>query len=331
MDLRPILEQKKVDELRKLAGDFEIVGRSRMRKKPLIDSLLAREFSGVRAIWEHVWPPEKKAPTFMVWLFGFYTAVFGLTSGIYENRADRIELRARTIIGQMGNDDARRVACGQIHAVQNMPILVKPEFRNPWSVVQSLFGDNRDTRYGPGVELLRDTVVAWKKKLQGADLRKADLQRADLGGADLQGADLYGADLQGADLRRADLQRAYLTKVDLQRASLHLADLQGADLYGADLQRARLLRADLQGADLRKADLRRANLTEANLQRANLAEANLTNSENLTMSQLQDACIYQSTKLPHYLWDEEHERAILADLILTHSESEWRRIDEWEN
>ncbi|MDJ0835050.1 MAG: Rho termination factor N-terminal domain-containing protein [Acidobacteriota bacterium] len=43
MDVRPILEQKKVPELRKLARDLEVVDRPRMKKPDLVDSLLACE------------------------------------------------------------------------------------------------------------------------------------------------------------------------------------------------------------------------------------------------------------------------------------------------
>ncbi len=384
MDLRHLLEQKKVPELRKIARTLEVAGRSRMKKPDFIDALLACEgiasaieqpnepaepvalpepneepkhqnrwlewgrwwiweFPGFRAIWEHVRPPEKKAPTIMIWLAGLYTALFGITSGIYENRADRIELRARTVISQMSSEDARPIACGQIAAIQRMPIPIKPEFKKPWKVIQSLYDTGR---YQPGVELLRDTVVTWKKKLRGANLRNADLQGADLEYADLQGADLEYADLQGADLtvtelkgaklfgaklqgaylgianlqgaflKRAKLQGADVWETDLRGANLTEADLRGANLTEADLQGADLKYADLQGADLEYADLQGADLKYADLQGADLFDVDLTNCVNLTISQLQDVCIYQSTKLPHYLWDQEHEREILANLIL---------------
>jgi hypothetical protein len=114
------------------------------------------------------------------------------------------------------------------------------------------------------------------------DLSDAFLARANLSGADLSLTDLGGANLDGAHLRGANLHFANLHFADLSSADLRDANLSGANLSRANLFLANLRGANLDGADLRGADLRGANLSEA---------------ENLTQTQLDEAC-GKYTKLP---------------------------------
>jgi uncharacterized protein YjbI with pentapeptide repeats len=141
-----------------------------------------------------------------------------------------------------------------------------------------------------------------------ADLRDAKLQDADLHNAQLQMANLSLAQLQNADLQSAQLQVAILSSAQLQDARLRYAQLQEADLpyawlQRADLGEAQLQKADLQGAQLQQAflygaQLQQANLRDANLQYASLEAADLQQVENLVQTQLNDACVTETTKLP---------------------------------
>ena len=52
------------------------------------------DFSGLRAIWERIRPPydlsthRRRPATFMLWVIGIYSALFGIASQRYENRID---------------------------------------------------------------------------------------------------------------------------------------------------------------------------------------------------------------------------------------------------
>ena len=98
------------------------------------------------------------------------------------------------------------------------------------------------------------------------------------------------------DLNAADLDHAVL-----RYATLSGADLQGSRLIGADLTHARLDGAKLSGADLTEAVLDQADLTGAILDQAVLFGANLSDTRNLTITQLEQAFGDTSTKLPSSL------------------------------
>jgi hypothetical protein len=150
-----------------------------------------------------------------------------------------------------------------------------------------------------------------RQDLRGADLRYANLSGAHLSGANLFGAHLSGADLSKAHVNGADLDGAHLSGADLDGAhlsgvDLSVAHLNGANLNGANLDSAHLDGADLDGAKLSAANLSFANLSDANmgdvnLRHANLSGADLSSAENLTQTQLDEACGDANTKLPEGL------------------------------
>jgi len=149
--------------------------------------------------------------------------------------------------------------------------------------------------------------------LSDANLNGADLSDANLSDAKLMGAYLYNAKLSGAYLHLADLSGAYLHLAYLSGADLSGADLSGADLSdvnpaldlsdatGADLRNAKLIGADLSRADLRNTNLSGVDLSGAHLTGADLSYANLSDAENLTQTQLDEACGNANTKLPEGL------------------------------
>jgi uncharacterized protein YjbI with pentapeptide repeats len=149
-------------------------------------------------------------------------------------------------------------------------------------------------------ENLRKTNLG-SANLHDAILKFADLTRANLINANLSGANLLGANLSGADLGDANLSSAYLAVVNLSGASLGDANLSGANLHNANLSGANLSGANLRDASLSGANLMDANLTRATLTNADLTNADLSDTRNLTQTQLDQACGNANTKLPEGL------------------------------
>ena len=236
-------------------------------------ALFFYELLGFRWVWEHIRPPAEKekkgewrpAPTFTIWVFGVYTALFGLASARYEHAVDRVEIRAGAVVALLANDKIRSDATAQVALIQKRRVPKRPEYWPP-------FFDSFWKRepYQEGIELLKTAVESCKKELGGANLSGAILLNAKLEGANLHEADLRDAILQNADLKGAQLQLVKLLRADLQEA-----DLQGADLPRAEMQMTNLRQAKLQRAQLQRANLQGSQLQGTFLQGAFLQEANL--------------------------------------------------------
>ena len=146
----------------------------------------------------------------------------------------------------------------------------------------------------PSVEALaRDGVAMEEIDLSGADLRGATLAGANFRRADLSDAIFVEADLSGADLRGANLSGAVFIRANLRDADLCEADLREADLVGAVFEDAFMENANLEGAELLVANFSNAQLagaivTSANGTYSNFAGADLTNA-NFSDTELQGA------------------------------------------
>ena len=164
-------------------------------------------------------------------------------------------------------------------------------------------------------------------KLAGANLRRANLENvvfieADLSGADLRGARLNGAvfiranltdaDLCEADLREADLvgavfHDAYMEKVNLEGAELLVANFSNAHLAGAIVTSANGAYSNFAGADLTNANFSDTELQGAHFAGANLGGARLSQSYDLSDTQIEEACAPSDTPpiLPeHLVWTD---------------------------
>ncbi len=268
-------------------------------------------FSGARAVWERFIPPKKAgkrpAATLTLWLVGVYTAVYGIAVTRYENMADRIEIRANSVISLMANEKLRPIATGQIAEVQAMETPVKPEYMSPATVWCSFIrGENEP--YKLTKEQLRSAVEACKGDLKncrlvGAELNGFDLTNADLTGADLTDANLTDADLIGADLTGADLANADLTDADLTGANLAGAKLEGATLRGSILKNSKLRNANLIGAFLIEAELTHANFKSARLFRAHFENTHLE-GVNFTEADLSNAVFQDITGQNRAKWEQ---------------------------
>ena len=146
----------------------------------------------------------------------------------------------------------------------------------------------------PSVEALaRDGVAMEEINLSGADLRGAKLAGANFRRADLSDAIFVEADLSGADLRGANLSGAVFIRANLTDADLCEADLSEADLVGAVFEEAYMEKVNLEGAELLVANFSDANLagaivTSANGAYSNFAGADLSNA-NFGDTELQGA------------------------------------------
>jgi hypothetical protein len=159
------------------------------------------DFSGLRFICGKIKPPSKertdnlgyKQPaTFLLWLIGIYVALFGVASQRFENAIDRIENRTNAILALVLKDETRGTAFRLIPSVQGMRVQKKPEILNPIITLQSIFLGKTEG-HEDSIEILKETIVGFKKQLvdaylRGANLGGANLKRADLGGADLREA-----------------------------------------------------------------------------------------------------------------------------------------------
>ncbi len=116
---------------------------------------------------------------------------------------------------------------------------------------------------------MREDVKAVVEAIQNRGHSRIALERSAYYRLDLQGANLASmlsmSDFSDAELSRANLSSTYLWKANFSSASLFFANLSNAWLSGA-------------------------NLSGAHLSGANLSDAKLQGAENLTQSQLDEAC-----------------------------------------
>jgi hypothetical protein len=175
---------------------------------------------GLVFLFKKFFPDDNKLPTGFIWLIGLYSAIFGITSQIYENQLDRLENRASILITALLNEKTGRLATLQIPKIKEKAVLpVAPEFLDPFSVFNSLFSvtaKHKDT-----IDRLDEALALLNKDLEVRDLGGWDLREANLQGANLQEANLRGANLRGVDLRGADLQETNITLEQLKKAKVY--------------------------------------------------------------------------------------------------------------
>lgn len=233
-------------------------------------------FTGARLIFRKIHPykngytPKRPPSSFFLWIISIYFAFYGFASTRYENREDFLETKVNSIITQAAlNPKNARKALERIPATQKITLPLKPEFKRPRSVFNSILYEETNQS---AITTLQGVIASYaieenKEIFDGINLQGADLGKADLRGADLRGANLREAYLIGADLRGGDLREANLRGANLRWVILLDADLSKADLRWAKLREAKLIGAKLIGTDLSKTDLSKANLRGAKYNR----------------------------------------------------------------
>lgn len=195
-----------------MVGSF--IGILWMSRPPGFLKWLFWDFSGLRFIIGKINPPDKetleakayKAPaTFFIWFVGLYVAFFGVASQRYENNVDRVENRTNAVLALIIKDETRNNALGLVPKVQNMQIPIKPDILNPVDNVSSFFS-LKSQGHEDSIEILKETVVGFRKDLSNANLTLVRLNWANLQEANLQQADLTNANLQDAKLQEVSLR-----------------------------------------------------------------------------------------------------------------------------
>ncbi|WP_419656563.1 uncharacterized protein Dvar_56580 [Desulfosarcina variabilis str. Montpellier] len=207
------------------------------------------EFSGLRFVYEKVWPPSpnvreqrKSPPTFVIWVVGIYVALYGLAYQRFENARNMLELKTNAVIGQLATQ-TWRMTLNRIPKLQNSKIPVNPDFLNPISIYTSMFGEGiADIE---NVELLISVLEAWKDSLHGLDLTNANLTGANLREANLENTILIGANLNRADLFQANLKKSLLVNASFVDAMLDKANLEKAGITGCNFSGASLIETKL--------------------------------------------------------------------------------------
>lgn len=103
-------------------------------------------------------------------------------------------------------------------------------------------------------------------------------ENLDFSNAEMKGLQMDNMDFEGSNLRGSDLENGSFKNADFEEADLRYADLEDADFRGASFEEALI-----KGADLGRTDLRGADLSLA---------------IGLKLSQLDDACVDETTRLP---------------------------------
>ncbi len=178
-------------------------------------------YAGGRAIWEKIFPPttklyknSPKPSTFILWAISIYIALFSIASARYDRAVNSFEMQISAFQTQMASD-SRAEACANLENLQKTTIPIQPDILKFWNTFISFFQENK---YQIGQKILLQTVEAYKKKLNGANLNFADLKYADLNSANLKNANLSGTNLTGAHMISADLSNVDVTSIYIQYA-----------------------------------------------------------------------------------------------------------------
>lgn len=222
------------------------------------------DFTGSRYIYEK--KIKQQPRTIFLWVVGIYIALYGIASTRYELSLDRLENRISAVVAQLSTTNKQVFInlVSQIFAVQKEKTPTKPYISNPFSVLTSLYIEERNKSIS---DWSKDIIEIWKSNLDGihafmfSDLKKvnldgAHLERAVLSGVDFEESELRGAHLEDADLSFSNLKRTDFRNACLERAMLFGVDFEGACLRGANLKKAIVGEdTNFEGVDLREANL----------------------------------------------------------------------------
>jgi len=147
-------------------------------------------------------------------------------------------------------------------------------------------------------------------QLTGAILTNAVFTQADLTGVDFRAVNLAQVDFSGAKLSNAMLEGAEAANAIFRKSNLRMARMKGCALVGAKMEGADLTGAKLINANLSGADLTGANFLYADITGALLYGANLRDCQNITLQQLQSACLDNRTILPEAFAAQAQELAV---------------------
>jgi len=319
------------------------------------------DFTSLRFIinksWKTVRPPinpdtGKRPPsTFIIWVSGvisIYIAFFSIASQRYESRVDVIENRANSVFAQLSIKEIRAETLSRLPAIQRMSCPYKPSIWDPISILKSLFF--KDVEYPYIVQLMKDTLVIWKKSLSNVDFTLANLKYTNFNNADFSGADFNMVNLSNTVIENANFnnaknipewvkeglnekgiyQQERLIEAiqdgykNLYNANLYNADLSKANLSNAFLNQANLIRVNLSETDLSNTKLYKANLQGADIQNANLYNAGISKA-NLSYAVLLGANLTHANLSDSNLTSVDLSSTVIENTIFENA----KNIPEW--
>lgn len=220
-------------------------------------------------------------------------AVMQQTAAITEK--GNVAERFKSAIEHLANENAS-VRLGGIYTLHHIAEDVK-EYRT--RVFEILCAHIRETTTHPAYKEKFNTAPSIEiQSILGLlfDKTHRQLYRHTIG--TYPNVNLDGAFLSGADLIFANLQGVTLKDAILDDANLFEANLQDAVLWGTGLRDAVLSLADLQEASLLRVSAIKTDFDGASLSGTDISECDLSQSQNLSTSQLLKAYTLKGTKLP---------------------------------
>ncbi len=275
------------------------------------------DFTGLHLIYRKIFPnrrnPEKKYPTFFIWVVGIYFATYGIAAQRYESKVDLIENRTNFVIALSGTSNYK-IALEQIPMIQNMKTPWKPSI-NPVGLdtLKSFFGDDVKCKdyFEPCIKVniyLKKILLSYLSKTtkykrpfhlkevnnERINLDRINLSEVDLSPLEMKGQEtniivytnLFDINLRSAHLRHSDLRGVYFIGADLSGSWLNKSDLGYAMLNNSNLKEV-----DFTGADLKKADLEGAKIIGARFHHADLSGATWVNGKKCGEGSI-GKCIY---------------------------------------
>jgi hypothetical protein len=185
-----------------------------------------------------------------------------------------------------------------------------PKPKTVWTWIQPqtscVLPEQDELKPPPDMQAVLTTIGRRTRTWQQGETQPINLSHSQFQGANLHGAHLEKANLQGAHLEEADFRGAHLKYADFVGAHLKRANLGGVPLEEANFEGARLEEACLVGARLTRAQfvnarLDRAILARAQLEKTSLLGVDLRYTIGLTQSQIDMACLDDTTQLPEGL------------------------------
>ena len=250
------------------------------KKIPKIIISFGWEYLGIRYLWRKIRPlsDEKQPPSvFFIWVIGIYFAMYGIASQWYENRRNILENKINIVIAQLDTPYTKKIIA-RIPPLQKKHCPVKPEVKNPVSIIRSLFG--KEVPNDEIIEDLKEIIIDRKNDLEGVVLMGINLERTNLAEVQLKGSYLKDANLEKTDLSNGHLEGCILSYANLRKAILCDVHLEGAVLWGTKLEGAHLEFAHLEGADLTGAHLKNASLIGAKINKdTNFRDADLEDTD----------------------------------------------------
>ncbi|MBL4791001.1 MAG: OmpA family protein [Kordiimonadaceae bacterium] len=185
------------------------------------------DLSGLRWIYEKIRTPHpeiKMRPpsTFLIWLVGSYVALFGLTSGLYNQEKEALEGRLDFLLANSTSETLQYLV-DNLSIYQRTPLPIKPQFISLRSADDFINGITSpllslvDISTDDGIKNKVGRIIVLKKnRLSGITLEDFKLENLDLSGADFSASIIDNVSFEGSDIGGANFKNAHLSNVSFK-------------------------------------------------------------------------------------------------------------------